>query len=797
MQNFNLENFTYKASAAINRAFLLAGELGHTYVGSEHLLLGLLDEGTSTAYTILNKNDVSISQVNSRIVDLIGKGDPCVLNSDSLTPTAKKILNNSIRLSQSLDSKFVGSEHLLMSLIRESNSCSNSILRDLDISITKIYNDCSSIQSSNIPTMKQQNNKNIKLPNLEKFGRELTTKSACIAFDPVIARESEIERLIQILSRRTKNNPCLVGEAGVGKTAIVEGLAQLIIKGEVPENLITKRIFVLDISQLLAGAKYRGDFEERLKNCIEEVVTNKNIILFVDEVHTIVGAGAAEGAIDAANIIKPQLARGELQIVGATTFDEYKNYIEKDSALERRFQPVKVCEPTEENTIKILKGISPKYEEHHKLTITDESINAAVTMSQRYLPDRFLPDKAIDLIDEACSRVRLKAGVVIENPKELSDLFNQYLTGDITKSTYTQKIETKNGEAKKYGVIKQSEITPKDIAEVISSWTGIPVVSLTEEESKRLLRLEEIMGNRVIGQNEAVKSIASSIRRSRVGLKDPNRPIGSFIFLGPTGVGKTELSKALSECLFANQDSVIRLDMSEYMEKHSVSKMIGSPPGYVGYSEGGQLTEKIRRNPYSIVLLDEIEKAHPDVFNILLQILEDGFITDSQGRKVSFKNTVIIMTSNLGAKKIIDKKNLGFNVAEKNEKTMKAEIMSELRQQFKPEFLNRIDDTIIFRSLDKTDIEKIATKLLNELSKRITAIGISIVYSEEAIKKIADDGFNTSYGARPLRRVISNQIENLLSQQILEGNIKKGDEIKLIVEDGTFKLVKPTFIQAE
>ena len=796
MYNFNLENFTYKASAAVNRAFTLAGELGHTYVGSEHLLLGILDEGTSTAYTILNKNEVSITQVQARIIETIGKGDPSVLNADALTPTAKKILSNAIRLSQSLDCKFVGSEHLLMSLVRESNSCANSILRDLDISITKIYNDCSSIQTNNLPTMKQTN-KNIKLPNLEKYGRELTTKAACLTLDPVIARESEIERLIQILSRRTKNNPCLVGEAGVGKTAIVEGLAQLIIKNEVPENLQTKRIFVLDISQLLAGAKYRGDFEERLKNCIEDVVNNKNIILFIDEVHTIVGAGAAEGAIDAANIIKPQLARGELQIIGATTYEEYKNYIEKDSALERRFQPVKVCEPTEENTIKILKGIAPKYEEHHKLSIPDEAIKAAVTLSQRYLPDRFLPDKAIDLIDEACSRVRLKAGMVIDNPNKLSDLFNDYLMGSISKSTYTQKIETVNGETKKYGVVKQSEITPNDIAEVISAWTGIPVASLTEEESKRLLTLEDIMSKSVIGQDEAIKSIACSIRRSRVGLKDPNRPIGSFIFLGPTGVGKTELCKALAQCLFANRDAVVRLDMSEYMEKHSVSKMIGSPPGYVGYNEGGQLTEKIRRNPYAIVLMDEIEKAHPDVYNLLLQMLEDGFITDSQGRKVSFKNTVIIMTSNLGAKKIIDKKNLGFTVAESSEKNMKAEIMSELRQQFKPEFLNRIDDTVIFRSLDKSDIEKIGRKLLNELSERIDALEIKTEFSDEAVKKIADDGFNTSYGARPLRRIISKEIENLLSQQILEGEIVKGDEIKLIVEDGKLKFVKPSLIQAE
>ncbi len=796
MQEFNLENFTYKASSAINRAFTLAGELGHTYVGSEHILLGLLDEGTSTAYTILNKNGVSPSQVQAKIVEMIGKGDYCVLNSNMLTPTAKKIIGNAIKLSQSFSCKFVGSEHILMSLLRESNSCSTSILRDLDISITKIYNECSSIQTNSLQSLKQ-GPANVKLPNLEKYGKELTTKTACIAFDPVIARESEIERLIQILSRRTKNNPCLVGEAGVGKTAIVEGLAQLIAKGEVPENLETKRLFMLDITQLLAGAKYRGDFEERLKTCIEEVVNAKNVILFIDEVHTIVGAGAAEGAIDAANIIKPQLARGELQIIGATTFDEYRNYIEKDSALERRFQPVKVCEPSEENTIKIIQGLAPKYEEHHKIKITQEAIKASVHLSQRYINDRHLPDKAIDLIDEACSRVRMKLGSSSENMGEIASVLNDYLTGSISKRTYAEKLESKNSENKKGEAIQRNEITPNDIAEVISSWTGIPVSSLTEEETKRLLKLEEVMSKRVIGQEDAIKKLSSSIRRSRVGLKDPNRPIGSFIFLGPTGVGKTELCKALAECLFANESSVIRLDMSEYMEKHNVSKLIGSPPGYIGYNEGGQLTEKIRRNPYSIVLLDEIEKAHPDVYNILLQILEDGFVTDSQGRRVSFKNTVIIMTSNLGAKKIIDKKNLGFTIAEMDEKNIKSEILNELKQQFKPEFLNRLDDTIIFRTLDKNDIEKISTKLLNELSDRLKLLGISIIYSEEAIKKIAKDGFSTAYGARPLRRVISTEVEDMLSQKILEGEILKGDELKLIVEEDTLKIVKPTLIQSE
>lgn len=793
MQDFNLENLTYKASSAINRAFSLAGELGHTYIGSEHILLGIIDEGTSTAYTILNKNGVSSSLIQMKIVEMIGRGDPCVLNNDMLTPTAKKILNNSTKISQSLGCRFVGSEHILMALLRESNSCSTSILRELDISITKIYNECSSIQTNSNQSLKQTA-QNVKLPNLEKFGKELTTKAVCIAFDPVIARDKEIERLIQILSRRTKNNPCLIGEAGVGKTAIVEGLAQLIIKGEVPENLETKRIFMLDISQLLAGAKYRGDFEERLKNCIEEVVKAKNVILFIDEMHTLVGAGAAEGAIDAANIIKPQLARGELQIIGATTFDEYKNYIEKDTALERRFQPIKVNEPSEENSIKILQGIAPKYEEHHKITITNEAIIAAVHMSQRYLSDRFLPDKAIDLIDEACARVRLKAGTVNNNPNESINLFNDYLTGNITKLIYTEKTKGENIDIKKQTKVSQNEITPNDIAEVISSWTGIPIASLTEEETKRLLKLEEVIGKRVIGQEEAIKSLSSAIRRSRVGLKDPNRPIGSFIFLGPTGVGKTELCKALAECLFATESAITRLDMSEYMEKHTVSKLIGSPPGYIGYNEGGQLTEKIRRNPYSIVLLDEIEKAHPDVFNILLQILEDGFITDSQGRKVSFKNTVIIMTSNLGAKKIIDKKNLGFTIAENSEKNIKSEIIGELKQQFKPEFLNRIDDTIIFRSLDKNDIKKIAVKLLDELAKKVSALGITIVYSNESIEKIASDGFNTSYGARPLRRVISNEVENLLSQQILEGIVIKGDELKLVVEDNIFKIEKPILI---
>ena len=788
MQEFNLENFTYKASSAINRAFAIAGELGHTYIGSEHILLGILDEGTSTAYTILNRNGITLSMVQNKVIEIVGKGEPGLLSEKMLTPTSKKVLNNAIKLSSNYGCKYVGSEHLLMSLLRESNSCSANILHDLNISVTKVYNDCASIQTD-VVCNKKQTKSDKNLPNLEKYGRELTTKAACIKFDPVIAREEEIQRLIQIISRRTKNNPCLVGEAGVGKTAIVEGLAQKIVKGDIPETLQQKRIFMLDISQLLAGAKYRGDFEERLKTCIEEVVNEKNVILFIDEVHTIVGAGAAEGAIDAANIIKPQLARGELQIVGATTFDEYKNYIEKDSALERRFQPVKIAEPSKENSIKILKGLAPKYEQHHKVAIPEDAIVAAVNYSSRYLTDRYLPDKAIDLVDEACSRVKLKGKPKKNIVSDISEIFNKYLTGSITKDEYVKEVREKN-KVYKSGFDGNLKITPTDIAEVISSWTGIPLSSLNEKESKKLLKLESTLSERVIGQQYAVKVLSDSIKRGRVGLKDPDRPTGSFIFVGPTGVGKTELCKALAFSLYGDESAIVRLDMSEYMEKYSVSKLIGSPPGYVGYGEGGQLTEKIRRNPYSIVLLDEIEKAHLDVFNILLQILEDGFVTDSQGRKVLFKNCIIIMTSNIGAENTTEKKNFGFTPMENSDNVMKAEIMSAIKKQFKPEFLNRLDETIIFKRLSIDDIRKITERMLDDLSKRVNSLDMKISYSDKAIQKLASEGYNSNYGARPVRRLISTEVENLLSQKILDGTIKKKDEVKLIVKEDKFDIIK-------
>ncbi len=785
MKDFNTDKLTTKARVALNSAFNLAGEMGHTYVGSEHLLLGLLNEGTSTAYTILNKNGVFENDVYVKMLELIGKGNPCNLTIDALTPTAEKVLSNSSEISDSFGCEFIGSEHILMALMKETSSCCLSILRELEVSVTKIYNECACLQAISINTL-TSNHKNVKLPNLDKFGKELTTKSRCLNFDPLIARDKEIQRIIQILSRRTKNNPCLIGEAGVGKTAIVEGLAQLIMNGEVPENLLSKRIFMLDISMLLAGAKYRGDFEERIKNCIDEVCENVNIILFIDEVHTIVGAGAAEGAIDAANIIKPQLARGELQIIGATTFDEYKKNIEKDSALERRFQPVKIDEPSEEDTIKILKGIAPKYEEHHSLLIPSDAILAAVNMSQRYLNDRFLPDKAIDVIDEACSKVRLKIGLKSDDINDDIMLYNDYLTGKISREQYLIEQEILDNRKD----LITDKITPNDIAEVISLWTGIPLASLTLEESKKCLNLEKELSKQVIGQNDAIKSISSSIRRSRVGLKDPARPIGSFIFLGPTGVGKTELCKAIARCLFCNENNIVRLDMSEYMEKHSVSKLIGSPPGYVGYEESGQLTEKIRKNPYSLVLFDEIEKAHPDINNIFLQILEDGMVTDSQGRRINFKNTIIIMTSNLGAKKITDQKSMGFTFEENNDQHIKSEINSELKNHFKPEFLNRIDEIIIFNSLSKENVKDIARKMLSELEKRVNDMNISITFSDEVIEKISEDAYSKSSGARPLRRVISNQIEDLLSELILKGEILKDDKVELRVLDGQYKVKK-------
>lgn len=791
---YNMNNFTKKANLALNKAFSIAEQLGHTYVGSEHLLCGVVADGT--AKVILQNNGVREANVHEKLIEITGKGDFSRLTIEALTPTSKRILEAAVIVSKNCGLNQVGTEHMLMAILRENNSSAVIILHELGVDFSNLYNDCIGQDLSKIEKSPKQG---VKLQYLSKYGRDLTKEARQKKFDPVIGREMEIERVIQILTRRTKNNPCLIGEAGVGKTAIVEGIAQLLALEEIPVSIKGKILFSLDLSAILAGSKYRGDFEERIKNCIEEVIKAGNIILFIDEMHTIVGAGAAEGAIDASNILKPQLARGELQIIGATTLEEYRKHIEKDSALERRFQPIIISEPSSENCVEIIKGLRTKYEEHHNVIITDLAINASVNYSVRYLTDRFLPDKALDLIDEAASRVRMKASTPPQNLKELSQALNHLLeekTVAINSNNFefATEISEREQHIKKrllltertQSGIKKEIVNEDDIAEIVSNWTGIPLKQLTEEESERLLGLEKILHSRVIGQDEAVTSIAKAIRRSRVGLKDPKRPIGSFLFLGPTGVGKTELSKALAECLFDNENSIIRVDMSEYMEKHAVSKLIGAPPGYVGFNDGGQLTEKVRKKPYSVILFDEIEKAHSDVFNILLQILEDGMLTDSTGRKINFKNTIVILTSNIGARLIIDKKCLGFSMGQNAEDNMKNEVLAELKRCFKPEFLNRIDDTIIFNKLSYNDTAEIAKKLLDELKDRAIKLGIAVNFSSGAIEKLSKAGYDNINGARPLRRIIIHEVEDLLSQSVLEGAIKPGDIVELVSDDDKF-----------
>ncbi len=767
MQDFNFEKFTYKASNAIKLAIKTAGELGLDYTGSEHLLLGILREGTSSAYTILSRNGLNYYLLREKIVSIIGIRKPVALTEKSLTPTVKRVIANSQKLSSSLGCVFTGSEHLLMLLLKESGCSAVTLIKDMNINIAKVCSDCSSVQANLFANVKETKNKK-NTPNLERFGRELTGKNALSTFDPCIGRDEELTRIIQIISRRTKNNPCLIGEAGVGKSAIIEALACKIVSQDLPIELRTKRIFNLDISMLLAGAKYRGDFEERLKSCVDEAVRDKDIILFIDEVHTLVGAGAAEGAIDAANILKPQLARGELQIIGATTFVEYKKHIEKDSALERRFQPVIIDEPCSENTIKILKGIAFKYEEHHNVKITENAILAAVNLSNRFITDRFFPDKAIDLIDEACSRVKLKEAKKIKEKSFFQNLFVQ------SSNSLIEKDESK-------------KITEKDISEVVSLQTGIPLNKLNEAESYKLLTLEKVLSEKIVGQDLAIKSISNSIRRSRIGLKDPDKPI-SFIFAGPTGVGKTELANTLATSLYFDKNAIIRFDMSEFAEKHSISKLIGSPPGYVGYGEGGQLTEKVRKKPYSIVLFDEIEKAHPDIFNCLLQVLDNGALTDTNGRWVSFKNTLIIMTSNIGAKSIVSKSILGFEKINNDENSIKSNVMNEMKKIFRPEFINRIDEIILFNKLTEENIKEIAKKMLDDLTKRVKALGISVIFTKKALEKLAEQGFNYAYGARELKRIIGQKIENLISDEFIKGEIKSGDSIEIDVNENEFLL---------
>lgn len=804
--------FTTRAKKAIELAQDEAVSLGHNYVGTEHILYGLAKEGAGVASKVLAKQNITPEEIENRIIDMIGK--EVITNTETLgfTPRSKRVIENSFIEAKKLGYDYIGTEHLLMGILREGDSIAVRILIDLDLDLPKLYNEIVNIINE-VEDVSQ--NKTINKPNkgsynatptLNQFGEDLTKKAIDGKLDPVVGRSEEIERVIQILSRRTKNNPCLIGEPGVGKTAIVEGLAQKINSGDVPEILKNKRVVSMDISGMVAGAKYRGDFEERIKKALGEVKKSGDVILFIDEIHTIVGAGSAEGAIDAANILKPMLARGEIQLVGATTIEEYRKYIEKDTALERRFSPVTVNEPSSKDTIIILKGIRDKYEAHHNVKITDEAIEAAVNLSVRYINDRYLPDKAIDLIDEASSKARIKTYTEPDSLKTMQEEIDR-LSKDKEEAVRSQKFEKAAKLRDEEKALKEKfekeeakwknkntktmvTITEESIADVIALWTGIPAKKITEDENERLRNLEQSLHERVIGQNEAVEAVAKAIRRGRVGLKDPNRPIGSFLFLGPTGVGKTELSKALAESLFGDENSMIRIDMSEYMEPHSVSKLIGSPPGYVGFEEGGQLTEKIRRKPYSVILFDEIEKAHPDVMNMLLQILDDGRLTDSNGRTVNFKNTVIIMTSNLGARLITDKKMLGFSNTQdssneqKEYENTKKEVMAELKRELKPEFINRIDEIIVFHKLNDEEISKIIDIMLEEVKTRLNTQKYEIEFEPQVKELISSKGIDKAFGARPLRRTIQNLVEDKLAESILDGKVKKGKLATIGVQDG-------------
>ena len=800
--------FTPKAEAAIRLSEESARETGCSYVGTEHLLFGLLAEGSGFAAKYLTEIGITPDKLKEKIMaynrGIISQG-----NFAGFTPRTQRCLQNSVNEANKYNSEYIGTEHLLLAIARETDSVAFRILlsfgapQELYAELSKIL---SEEMTGSVPGGKQTGS---DTPTLNNFGRDLTELAKKGKLDPVIGREHEIERVIQILSRRTKNNPVLLGEPGVGKTAVAEGLARAIVSGDVPELLIGKRVFSFDLSGAVAGAKYRGEFEERLKKSMEEITKAGNIILFVDEMHTLIGAGAAEGAIDASNILKPSLARGELQMIGATTLNEYRKYVEKDAALERRFQPVTVGEPSVSETIKILQGLREKYEAHHSVKISDEAIKAAAELSNRYITDRFLPDKAIDLVDEACSRVRLGALTV---PPEIKELEKKLDVTALEKKEAIQNQDFEKAAAirdreremkselekmrqgwKEASGSETHEIAEDDIAAVVSNWTGIPVKRLAQTEAEKLRNLEETLHNRVIGQEEAVSAVAKAIRRGRVGLKDTNRPIGSFIFLGPTGVGKTELSKALAEALFGDENALIRVDMSEYMEKHSVSKLVGSPPGYVGFEEGGQLTEKIRRKPYSVLLFDEIEKAHPDVFNILLQILDDGQLTDSQGRKVDFKNCIIIMTSNVGARNISERKQLGFASqisASENQKNIRLSVMDELKKTFRPEFLNRVDDIIVFSQLSEVEIKSIARLMLNSLSEKLQANDIHAEFDDEAVSLIAKEGFDPVYGARPLRRAIQSKIEDLFAEKILDSAVVSGDSVTVTAQDGEIMIKK-------
>ncbi len=811
--------FTPRAEEALRLAQEAAEEMGHGYVGTEHILLGLMREENGIAHRVMREYGMTEDMICTVLERSVGKGLSGAAPSQGLTPRAKSAVELAVSEAMRMGAACIGTEHLLMGLLREGSNMAIRVLETVGIDPKKMYS--SVVQKINegpraaaggsMPLSHREDGKKGK--TLAEFTRDLTEAARQGKLDPVIGREKEIQRVIQILSRRTKNNPVLIGEPGVGKTAIAEGLAQRIAAADVPEELLDKRVLSLDLSGMVAGTKYRGEFEERIKKTIDEVKKAGNVILFIDELHTIVGAGSAEGAVDAANILKPALSRGEIRVVGATTLNEYRKYIEKDAALERRFQPVTVAEPTPETAIEILKGLRDKYEAHHKLTITDEAVEAAVRLSVRYINDRFLPDKAIDLMDEAASRVRMDAESASPELKSLEEKIaalrkekaEVLAAQDYEKAAqlrdieqnYLEQAEIERENWRKNLAVNRGTVGEEDIAKVVAGWTGIPVTRLTEDESQRMLKLEEVLHQRVVGQDEAVTAVAKAIRRSRVGLKDPKRPIGSFLFLGPTGVGKTELCKALAEVMFGSENDMIRIDMSEYMEKHTVSRLVGSPPGYVGHEEGGQLTEKVRRKPYSVVLFDEIEKAHEDVWNILLQILEDGIVTDSQGRRVDFKNTIIVMTSNVGARNITAAdKPLGFDgrETEADEKArfdrIKQAVMDELRRTFKPEFLNRIDETIVFRQLTEEDIRRIAQRMLEITGKRMAQQGITLLADDEAVTALAKDGFDPQYGARPLRRAIQNEVEDAVAEQMLEGKLQSGDTAHICLQDGKVTIEK-------